>query len=94
MTATFVEISRRGLEVFGKTMLWVPFFCIGVNLSFIFLLDGVQYANAEVVDGEKVLTVLNYIYHICHDILGTEMGVLVFGLLVRNYVPLAARVEE
>jgi hypothetical protein len=95
MTATFLEISRRGNEVFGKKMLWVPFFCIVVNLSFIFLLDGVQYGSAVVgADGIKELDALNYIYHICHDILGTEMGVLAFGLLIKNYVPLAERVEE
>ncbi len=94
MTATFLSITRRGREVFGNKMLWVPFFCILVNLSFIFLLDGVQYGNAEVVDGVKVLTQENYIYHICHDILGTELGVLVFGLLIKNYVPLAERATE
>lgn len=88
MSATFLEITRRGREIFGNKMLWVPFFCIVVNLGFIFLLDGVQYGNAE------ELTSLNYIYHICHDVLGTELGVLVFGLLIKNYVPLAERVEE
>lgn len=88
MTATFLSITRRGREVFGNQMLWVPFFCIVVNLSFIFLLDGVQYGN------EQNLTDLNYIYHICHDILGTELGVLVFGLLIKNYVPLAQREEK
>ncbi len=94
MSATFLEITRRGKEIFGNKMLWVPFFCIGVNLGFIALLDGVQYGNVEVIDGAKQLTSLNYIYHICHDVLGTEMGVLVFGLLIKNYVPLAERVEE
>jgi len=94
MSATFLEITRRGKDIFGNKMLWVPFFCIGVNLGFIALLNNVQYGNAEVVDGVKQLTSLNYIYHICHDVLGTEMGVLVFGLLIKNYVPLAERVEE
>ncbi len=94
MTATFLSITRRGREVFGNSMLWVPFFCVGVNLGFIFLLDGVQYGNAEVVDGVKQLTDQNYIYHIFHDILGTELGVLVFGLLIKNYVPLSERKEE
>lgn len=96
MTATFLSITRRGTEVFGKSMYWVPFFCIVINLSFIFALDTVQYGNAVVdpVTGIKELTDLNYILHICHDILGTEMGVLVFGLLIKNYVPVAQRVEE
>ena len=85
MSATFVSITRRGREIFGDQMLWVPFFCIGVNLFFIFLLNGVEYG----VTGE--LNPLNYVYHICHDVLGTELGVLIFGLLVRNYVPLADR---
>lgn len=89
MTATFLSITRRGKEIFGNAFYWVPLFCIGVNLGFIFLLNGVQYGN------QHVLTELNYIYHICHDILGTELGVLVFGLLVKNYVPLDERqIEE
>lgn len=94
MSATFLEITRRGLKIFGGKMLAVPLFCIGVNLGFIFLLDGVQYGNAEVVDGVKQLTSQNYIYHIAHDVLGTELGVLVFGLLVKNYVPLSERPAE
>ena len=76
-------------------MYWVAFFCIGVNLAFIFLLAGVSYGNAPVVDGVKELDTLNYIYHIAHDVLGTELGIFVFGNLVKDYIPLSERpVEE
>lgn len=88
MTATFLEITRRGKEIFGKQMYWVPVFCIGVNLYFIFLLAGVEYGTGS------ELTELNYIYHILHDILGTELGIFIFGMLVKNYVPLAERVDS
>jgi hypothetical protein len=35
MTATFLEITRRITRFWAK-MLWVPFLCIAVNLSFMF----------------------------------------------------------
>ena len=55
-------------------MLWVPFFAVGVNLFFVALLQ-----NA---DKDGMLTRWNYIYHICHDLLGTEMGTAVFCYLI------------
>jgi hypothetical protein len=57
-------------------MLWVPFFSVGVNLFFVALLQ-----NAD-KDGK--LTKWNYIWHICHDILGTEMGTAVFAYLIHD----------
>jgi hypothetical protein len=55
-------------------MLWVPFFAVGVNLFFVALLQN--------TDKDGTLTRWNYIYHICHDLLGTEMGTAVFCYLI------------
>ena len=84
LTVTFLVLSIRGEEIFGKAMYWVPFFSVGVNLFFIFLLDGVSNPvwNGETFDGMEPL---NYIYHICHDLLGTEMGVIIFAYLLYKY---------
>lgn len=91
MTATFLSITLRGKEIFGKDMYKVAFLSVGVNLAFIFALSGYAYEkNSTYAD----LSVLNYIFHICHDLLGTEAGVLYFGYLVKNYLPLADRLEQ
>merc|ERR1739844_114167 len=85
MTTTFASITARGREIFGNKM-WVTFFLfVVVNLGFIFLLNGYEYTkNPE-------LSEMNYIYHICHDLLGTELGVFYFATLIRDYVPIAER---
>ena len=77
----FLVLTLRGREVFGNKM-WIVFaLSVGVNLFFIFLLARVAY------DPEKPLTELNYIYHICHDLLGTEAGVFYFATLISGYEP-------
>lgn len=81
MTVTFVSLTIRGTEVFGKDMWNVFALSVGVNLSFIFALAGFAYEPGV------PLTQWNYILHICHDVLGTEMGVFYFAQLVRNYEP-------
>jgi len=89
MTVTFVSLTLRGQEIFGKKM-WVTFFLsVVVNLSFIFALAGYDYAK----DPTAPLSEMNYIYHICHDVLGTELGVFYFATLIRDYVPIAEREE-
>jgi hypothetical protein len=50
---------------------------VGVNLTFIVLLDqfgGNPYTNPQVAN--------NALFHILHDIAGTEMGVIIFTALV------------
>lgn len=89
MTVTFVSLTLRGKEIFGNKM-WVTFFlCVVVNLGFIFLLNGYNYAK----DPTAELSEMNYIYHICHDVLGTELGVFYFATLIRDYIPIAEREE-
>lgn len=91
MTATFLSITVRGKEIFGKDMYKVAFLSVGVNLAFIFALSGYAYKNDSTYED---LSVLNFIFHICHDLLGTEAGVLYFGYLVKNCLPLNDRFEE
>lgn len=83
LTATFVSISVRGVEIFGKDMWKVFGLSVGVNLAFIFALANYAYDSSD----PDNLSQLNYILHICHDVLGTEAGVFYFSQLVRNYQP-------
>ena len=84
LTVTFLILSIRGKEIFGNAMYLVPVFSVGVNLFFIYLLDGVSKPrwNGDTFDD---MGPLNYIYHICHDLLGTEMGVIIFAYLLYSY---------
>jgi hypothetical protein len=75
LTVNFVSMTMRGRTVLDDwRMLSVPFFSVGVNLFFAFLLQS----------GDKggELTKWNYIYHIAHDIFGTEMGTAFFAYLI------------
>lgn len=83
MTVTFTSLTIRGQKIFGFDMWKVFFLSVVVNLAFIFKLAGYAYT-----DGTTELSVENYIYHICHDVLGTEAGVFYFATLVRDYKPL------
>lgn len=75
LTVSFYFVTVRGKKLLQDVrMLWVPFFAVGVNLFFVALLQ-----NA---DKDGTLTRWNYIYHICHDLLGTEMGTAVFCYLI------------
>jgi len=91
MSATFTSITLRGREIFGNKMFIVAFLSIVVNLFFIFILSNYAFQPDQ---GYEDLSIMNYVYHICHDFLGTEAGVFYFGLLIKNYVPLAERLEE
>lgn len=77
LTYTFYKITVRGVEVL-KTweMYLVPFFSVVVNLLFIYLLQDLD---------EDKRTVKNYIYHIAHDLLGTELGVAIFAYIVYKH---------
>lgn len=75
LTVSFYFVTVRGKDMLKDwRMLWVPFFSVGVNMFFVALLQ-----NAD-KDGQ--LTRWNYIWHICHDLLGTEMGTAVFAYLI------------
>ena len=79
MTVTFGAITVRGMEIFDRKMLWVPFFSVLVNLGFIF------FGLEPVSDPAEGLSSLNYIYHTCHDLFGTELGVAVFAYFMATY---------
>jgi hypothetical protein len=71
----FLLVTMRGMVVLQDLrMLWVPFFSVVVNLFFIWLLQRTEKA------GE--LTKWNYIFHMAHDLFGTELGVAVFAYLL------------
>lgn len=75
LTVNFVFMMIRGRSVLNDwRMLWVPFFSVGVNLFFVFLLENANKGRA--------LTKWNYIYHIAHDFFGTEMEVAFFAYLI------------
>ena len=77
LTLSFYFVTIRGKNTLQDwRMLWVAFFSVGVNMFFVALLQ-----NAD-KDGE--LTRWNYIWHICHDVLGTEMGTAVFACLIHD----------
>jgi len=80
MTFVFIILTYRGYKLLDNDwrMLLVPLFSVGVNLSFIFLLD----ATVNSATPDNPLSNLNALYHICHDLLGTEAGVAVFTCLV------------
>ena len=88
LTATFVALTLRGQKVFGNQMYIVFFLSVVVNLFFIFLLQ-----KLPPIETPDDLTTLNYVYHICHDLLGTEAGVAYFAYLVANYDPDRATAE-
>ena len=78
LTLVFSVLTYRGYKLL-KTwkIILFPLFSVGVNLTFIVLLDqfgGNPYTNPQVAN--------NALFHILHDIAGTEMGVIIFTALV------------
>lgn len=78
LTLVFSVLTYRGFHLV-KTwkIIFFPIFSVGVNLGFIALLDkfgGNPYTNPAVQS--------NALFHILHDLAGTEAGVLIFTALV------------
>ncbi len=72
LTLVFSVLTYRGYKLLETwKIILFPLFSVGVNLTFIFLLD--QYGTA---------TVTNALFHILHDLGGTEAGVVIFTWLV------------
>ncbi|MFP4133136.1 MAG: hypothetical protein ACLFQP_04495 [Halothece sp.] len=80
LTLVFILITYRGYKLIDSwKILLVPFFSIGVNLGFIALLfafGGDPYTNPQIAR--------NALFHILHDLAGTQMGVIIFTALVYN----------
>lgn len=78
LTVIFTILTYRGYRLLNdKRVFWVPFFSVGVNLLFVALLNqygGDPYENPQVM--------WNALFHIGHDVLGTEAGLAIFALLM------------
>ena len=78
LTLVFTILTYRGYKLLGTwKIILVPLFSVGVNLGFIVLLDkygGNPYTEPHVA--------LNALFHILHDLIGTEAGVAIFTWLI------------
>ncbi|MBE9101764.1 hypothetical protein [Vacuolonema iberomarrocanum] len=79
LTLNFTVLVYRGYKLLGDDLrvLLFPFFSVGVNLFFVFLLQaygGDPYTDPNVS--------LNALFHILHDLIGTEAGIAIFTVLV------------
>ena len=79
LTLIFSVLTYRGYKILDNDwkIILVPIFSVGVNLGFVFLLDkfgGDPYNDPQVA--------FNALFHILHDLLGTEAGVAIFTWLV------------
>ncbi|MBV6627772.1 MAG: hypothetical protein KI793_33430 [Rivularia sp. (in: Bacteria)] len=73
LTLVFAVLTYRGYKLLRTwKVLLFPLFSVGVNLSFVFLLDKF---------GQDSVT-YNALFHILHDFGGTEAGVAIFTYLV------------
>lgn len=72
LTLVFAVLTYRGYKLLETwKIILFPLFSVGVNLSFIFLLD--EYGTEPVN---------NALFHILHDLGGTEAGVAIFTWLI------------
>ena len=72
LTLIFSVLTYRGWKLLeDKRIILFPIFSVGVNLFFVFLL---QYHGKEIA--------YNALFHILHDLAGTETGVGIFTWLV------------
>ncbi|MDJ0733161.1 MAG: hypothetical protein QNJ47_03595 [Nostocaceae cyanobacterium] len=79
LTLVFSVLTYRGYQILDKDwkIILVPIFSVGVNLIFVFLLDkfgGNPYTDPQVS--------LNALFHILHDLMGTQAGMAIFTWLV------------
>ena len=73
LTLVFAVLTYRGYKLLRTwKILLFPLFSVGVNLSFVFLLD--KFGPDSVA--------YNALFHILHDLGGTEAGVAIFTYLV------------
>ncbi|MBV5260002.1 hypothetical protein FLX56_16425 [Synechococcus moorigangaii CMS01] len=78
LTLIFSVLTYRGYKLLDDwRIIFFPIFSVGVNLFFVFLLQkygGDPYTSPNVA--------LNALFHILHDLAGTETGVAIFTWLV------------
>ncbi|MDY7003163.1 MAG: hypothetical protein SWX82_04130 [Cyanobacteriota bacterium] len=77
LTLVFTVLTYRGYKLLQDwKIIFFPIFSVGVNLSFVFLLD--KYGG----DPYHPQIVYNALFHILHDFGGTQAGVAIFTWLV------------
>lgn len=77
LTIVFTVLTYRGYKLLKDwKIIWFPIFSVGVNLSFVFLLD--KFGG----DPFHPQIVYNALFHILHDLGGTQAGVAIFTWLV------------
>eukprot|EP00899_Mesostigma_viride_P015259 jgi/Mesvir1/23734/Mv18675-RA.1 len=80
LTAVFAVLTRRMMALLADVRVWLfPLFGVGVNLGFIVLLRAHESSP-----------LLNPLFHICHDLFGTELGMAVLLSLVWVLPPATA----
>ncbi|NEQ98872.1 MAG: hypothetical protein F6K30_19485 [Cyanothece sp. SIO2G6] len=90
LTLVFVILTYRGFKLLNSwKIILVPLFSVGVNLSFIVLLD--KYGGNPYTDPHVAL---NALFHILHDLIGTEAGVGIFAWLVYDIGIAKVRAEK
>ncbi|MFP4409973.1 hypothetical protein [Coleofasciculus sp.] len=78
LTLVFGILTYRGYKLLKDwRIILVPIFSVGVNLTFVFLLD--KYGGNPYTDPQRTF---NALFHILHDLGGTEAGVAIFTWLV------------
>jgi hypothetical protein len=78
LTLVFAVLTYRGYKLLQDwKIILVPFFSVGVNLTFVFLLD--KYGGNPYTDPQVTY---NALFHILHDLGGTETGVAIFTWLI------------
>ncbi len=78
LTLIFSVLTYRGYKLLEDwRIIFFPIFSVGVNLFFVFLLE--KYAGNPCTDPQITL---NALFHILHDLAGTETGVAIFTWLV------------
>ncbi|NBD34178.1 MAG: hypothetical protein GVY17_14730 [Cyanobacteria bacterium] len=78
LTLVFAVLTYRGYQLLKTWKIFLfPFFSVGVNLSFVFLLD--RFGGDPICDPQVTY---NALFHILHDLGGTEVGVAIFTALI------------
>lgn len=78
LTLIFSVLTYRGYKLLDDwRIIFFPIFSVGVNLFFVFLLE--KYGGNPYTDPNVTL---NALFHILHDLAGTETGVVIFTWLV------------
>lgn len=89
LTLVFSVLTYRGYKLLNDwRIIFFPIFSVGVNLSFVYLLD--QYGGTP----EHPQFVYNALFHILHDLGGTQAGVAIFTWLVYEKGILQTRLND